>query len=47
MPALSSALSSTTGQRVPRHGGEFYIHGGDAFFSVRMFIVMHYVGYSE
>ncbi|KAI9465149.1 hypothetical protein BJY52DRAFT_666785 [Lactarius psammicola] len=29
------APSSTTGQRVPpRHGGEYYIHGGDAVFSV-------------
>jgi len=28
------APPSTTGQRVARHGGDFYIHGGDAFFSV-------------
>lgn len=37
--------ASTTGQRVPRHDGDFYIHGGDAFFSVRMFIIKHCVGY--
>ncbi|KAF8271084.1 hypothetical protein EI94DRAFT_634469 [Lactarius quietus] len=28
------APSSTTTQRVPRHDGDFYIHGGDAFFNV-------------
>jgi hypothetical protein len=38
------ALSSTTG-RVPRHDGDFYIHGGDAFFSVRMLIAKHHGGY--
>jgi hypothetical protein len=40
------APSSTTSQRLPRHDGDYYIHGGDAFFSVRMLIAMHRAGYS-
>ena len=40
------ALSSTTGQRVPRHDGDFYIHGGDAYFNVRMLLAKHHADYS-
>ena len=37
---------STTSQRVSRHDGDFYIHGGDAFFNVRMLLAKHHIGYS-